>query len=69
MAYDLASMRRAIAKCDENVAVFKAAIAKEIATKLEYEMIVVTLEQKASMLEAARHATVELVEDEDGDLD
>jgi len=72
MAFDLQAMKRAVIKCDENVAIFKAAIAKEIATRMEYEEIVKALEVKAAAMAAAiDNVKIEIVRDggDDGDLD
>lgn len=47
--YDLPAMRAAVEACDKNIAIFRRAIEKEIQTKLEYEMIVQTLEAQAAI--------------------
>ena len=46
--YDLAAMKMAVLKCDENIRTFQAAIAKECETKAWYEKIVKDLEEKAA---------------------
>lgn len=46
--YDLDSMRKAIAKCDANIVIFEEAIRKEMTTKMEYQRIIRTLQERAS---------------------
>ena len=45
--YDLAAMERAVQQCDRNIVVFREAIAKEEATRIEYVKIVTELKRKA----------------------
>jgi hypothetical protein len=63
MEYDLKAMREAIAKCDVNIKIFEEAISKELQTKMEYQRIFRTLQERA-----ARQVVIEVVHVEsDGD--
>ena len=47
--YDLAAMERAVQQCDRNIVVFREAIAKEEATRVDYVKIVTELKRKAQV--------------------
>jgi len=46
--FDIAAMRQALLQCDANIRIFEDAICKEMNTKMEYQRIIRTLEEKAA---------------------
>ena len=69
--FDLKAMKEAIKKCDDNIKVFEQAIVKEMNTKMEYNRIIRTLEEKEATRQAiSKNVILELVHsDDDPDID